>query len=221
MRKIYLMMGLAILIQACAGIPLGNGLLPSTNAPAPSAPPTVTFTPADTATVTITPTITPSPTIIHIPTQDPNLPTVTFAPVPIFIGKYTATPATPPTPIRPGPGFLSVQVSEKKIFWGICQPNRVRITTVLENPEVVYSVVIFVQVKSAIKEDYTPWTIGNVMQRRGDGSFSYSLSANTTRGHNHYKNSWILFQLVATDDIGGVIGRTKIYTNEIALSPCP
>jgi hypothetical protein len=90
----------------------------------------------------------------------------------------------------------------------------------VENPEDVFSVIIFVRVKSAIKEDYTPWTTGNTMQKHSDGTFSYTLTANTTDGHNHFKNSWILFQLVATNDMGQAIGRTMIYTNAIALSPC-
>jgi hypothetical protein len=220
MRRFYLVMVLAILIQACAGMPFGEGLFPPTNTPAPIATATVTFTPTITPTATITPTITPSPTIVHIPTQDPNQPTATFIPVPIFIGKDTATPIISPTPMRPGPGFLSVQVSENKIFWGSCQPNRTKIITQVENPEDVFSVIIFVQVKSATKEDYTPWTSGNTMQKHSDGHFSYTLTANTTEGHNHYKNSWIFFQLVATNDMGQAIGRTMIYTNAIALSPC-
>jgi hypothetical protein len=157
---------------------------------------------------------------VHIPTQDPNQPTATFVPIPIFIGKDTVTPVLTSTPVRPGPGFLSVQVSDKKIYWGICKPNKTRIVAQVENPEDVFSVIIFVQVKSAIKEDYTPWTSGNAMEKHSNGSFYYTLTANTTRGHNHYKNSWILFQLVATDDMGVEIGRTKIYTNEISLSPC-
>jgi hypothetical protein len=212
MRRFYLVMALAILIQACAGGPA--------NVPVPIATVFATRTPADTQTATITPSITPSPTIVHIPTQDPNQPTFTFVPVPIYIGKDTVTPFITPTPIRPGPGFLSVQVSDNKIYWGSCQPNRTKIITQVENPEDVFSVIIFVQVKSAIKDDFTPWTTGNTMQKHSNGTFSYTLTANTTRGHNHYKNSWILFQLVATDAAGEVIGRTMIYPNSIALSPC-
>jgi hypothetical protein len=220
MRRFYLVMALAVFVQACAGTSFGDVLFPPTNTPAPTSTVTVTITPMDTPTATITPTITSSPTIVHIPTWDPNQPTATFVPVPIYIGKDTATPVLPPTPMRPGPGFLSVQVSENKIFWGSCQPNKTKIITQVENPEDVFSVVIFVQVKSATKEDYTPWTSGNTMQKHSDGTFSYSLAANTTRGHNHYKNSWILFQLAATNETGEVIGRTMIYTNAIALSPC-
>jgi hypothetical protein len=218
MRRLYLVMVLAILIQAC-GLPL-DGLFPPTNTPILTPTAVATFTPMDTLTPTITSTVTSSPTVVHIPTQDPNQPTATFVPVPIYIGKDTMTPMLTSTPIRPGPGFLSVEVTEKRIFWGICQPHKTKIITQVENPEDVFSVIIFVQVKSAFKEDYTPWTTGNAMHNHRNGTFSYNLDANTTRGHNHYKSSWILFQLVATDDIGVEIGRTKIYTNEIALSPC-
>lgn len=220
MRRFFLGMVLAILIQACAGMPFGDKPNPPTNTPASTSTSTVTFTPTDTPTATITPTITSSPTIVHIPTWDPNQPTTTFVPVPIYIGKDTVTPIVTSTPLRPGPGFLSVQVSDNKIFWGSCKPNKTKIITQVENPEDVYSVIIFVQVKSAIKEDYTPWTTGNTMQKHSDGTFSYSLAANSTYGHNHYKNSWILFQLVATNDKGEVIGRTMVYPNAIALSPC-
>jgi hypothetical protein len=216
MCRLYLVVILAILIQACAGVP-------PTNAPAPTAAATVTYPPTNTATVTTTPTITPSPTIVHIPTFDPFQPTATGIPMPIRVGKFTATPFDPfatPTSSLPGPGFLSVQVTEKNIHWGVCQPNKTKIVAKLENPEDVYSVIVFVQVKSAFKEDYTPWTSGEVMERRVDGTFFYWLPANTTRGHNHYKKSWILFQLVATNDLGEEIGRTKIYTNEISLTPC-
>jgi hypothetical protein len=214
MRRFYLVMVLAILVQACAG------LRPPANTPAPTATASVTFTPMDTPTATITPSITPSPTIVHIPTWDPNQTPATFVPVPIFIGKNTVTPYMTPTPIRPGPGFLTVGVTEKRIYWGSCQPNTTKIIAEVENPEDVFSVIIFVQVRSAFKEDYTPWTTGNAMQSHRNGTFSYTLAANTTRGHNHYKSSWVLFQLVATDDAGEVVGRTKIYPNEIALSPC-
>jgi hypothetical protein len=222
MRKFYLVMVLSIFIQACAGMPFGDALFPPTNTPAPTATATVTFTPMDTPTATITPTITPSPTIVHIPTWDPDQPTATFIPVPVYIGKDTATPFVimSPTPIMPGPGFLSVRVSENRIYWGICKPNKTRITAQVENPEDVFSVIIFVRVKAATKEDYTPWTTGNTMQKHRDGNFSYNLAANSTEGHNHYKSSFIWFQLVSTNDKGQEIGRTRIYTNAIALSPC-
>lgn len=213
MRKLYFVLILAVLIQACTLVEPPATVVPTA---------TATFTPTETPTATMTPTITPSPTIVHIPTYDPFQPTPTGIPLPIFGGKSTPTPYTflSPTPSGPGPGFVDVKITEKNIHWGSCQPNSTKIIAKVQNPEDVYSVIVFVQVKSAIKEDYTPWTNGDVMQRNKDETFSYVLSANTTRGHNHYKRSYIYFQLVATDWYGEEIGRTKIYSDEIALSPC-
>ena len=222
MRRLYAAMALAVLVQSCAGLSF-DGLGQPPAAPPSSATATLNLAPLDTPAASSTPSITPSPTIVRIPTQDFNPPTATpLGLIPIFVGEYTATPYsfTLPTPEGPGLGFLSVEVTDKKIYWGSCQPNRTRIIARVENPEVVYSVIIFVQVKSATKEDYTPWTTGNVMQRKSGGVFTYTLTANTTYGHNHYKNSFIRFQLVATNDMGEVVGRTKVFPNEIALSPC-
>jgi hypothetical protein len=219
MRRFYIVVVLAILIQACAGLPLGLGQ--PTDTPVPTSTVTATMTPMDTFTPSVTPTSSPLPTIVHIPTWDPNQ-TPTFIPIPIFIGKDTATPNSfvMPTPLGPGPGFVSVEIVDSIIYWGSCKPNKTRIIAKVENPEVVFSVIIFVRVKNAFKEDYTPWTTGNTMQNHWDGTFTYWQNANTTEGHNHYKNSWIQIQLVATDDMGKVVGRTQIYPNAISLSPC-
>lgn len=214
MRRLSFAVLLSILVQACSGIPFLSAPPLPTNTPGPTATVTVSSTP------TITPTLTPSPTIVHFPTQDPDLPTATFVPIPIFIGINTATPAIPPTPIKPGAGFDSVLVSDNKIFWGSCKPNRTKITARVEDPEAVISVVIFVQIKSAKKEDYTPWSTGNVMYKYNDGTYTYILKANDIEGHNHYKDSWVRYQLVATDIDGKEIGRTRIYTQSIQLAPC-
>lgn len=217
MRRFIFMMVLAILLQACSSIPFLN---PPTNTPADTLTPTVTFTPTITSTPTLTPTITPSVTIVHFPTHDPNQPTATFIPILILVDGNTITPVPTPTVFKPGPGFESISVSEKKIFWGRCKHNRTTITAQIDNPEDVYSVVIFVRVKSTKKEDYTPWTTGDVMQGHRDGSYTYTLVGSNIEGHNHYKESWVFFQLVATNEKGEEIGRSMIFTDSILLSPC-
>lgn len=219
MRRLYMVMMLAVFLQACS---LEDALfLPPANEPASTSTPFITFTPIDTAAPTDTPLPTATATIVRIPTWDPDLPTATFAPVPIFIGADTATPVVPPTPSRPGPGFVSVSVSEKKIFWGSCNPNKTVISARVEDPKEVISVVIFVRVQSIEKDDSTPWTTGDVMFNHNDGTFSYTLKAGETRGHNHYKDSWVVFQLVATNIRGEEVGRTRIYPASIEMSPCP
>ncbi len=220
MRRLYLVMVLVIFLQACSALPFEGGLFPAADTPGPTSTATITFTPTITQTPTRTPTITPSATIVRIPTQDPNLPTSTFAPIPIFIGKDTVTPIVPSTPVRPGPGFLSMTISESKIFWGACQPNSTKIVVQVEDPEEVFSVVIFVQVKSAKEEDYTPWTTGDAMHDHRDGTFSYNLRANHIYGRNHYLRSWVFLQMVATNKDGEEVGRSLIFRDLIALSPC-
>jgi hypothetical protein len=217
MRKLYLVAMIAVLLQACS---MNDILSLPTNTPLPTSTELITFTPLPTWTPSITPSITPSPTIVRIPTWDPNVPTSTFAPIPIFIGEYTATPVIPPTPVRPGPGFLSVTISEKRIFWGSCTPNESIIVAKVTDPEEVASVVIFVQVKSAEDEDYTPWTSGDVMYNYFDGTFSYTLQATEINGHNHYKKSWVRMQLVATNIKGEEVGRTRIIPEVASLEPC-
>ncbi len=217
MRRLFIMMVLGILLQACS---IDSILNPPTSTPVEPPTRTLTVTPIDTLMPTNTPTLRPTSTIVRIATQDPNQPTETFIPIPIFVGENTITPISTSTVYSPGDGFLTVSVSEKKIFWGSCKLNKTKITARVEDPKNIVSVVIFVRLKSAKKEDYTPWSTGDVMFYRGDGVFSYTLVGSEIEGHNDYKDSWVYFQLVATDDKGYDIGRTTIFTNSISLSPC-
>lgn len=218
MRRFSVVMILAILLQACS---MNDILLPPADEPEPTLTPFITYTPIDTPVPTNTPLPTATATIVRLPTFDPNMPTATFEPIPIFIGMDTATPVIPATPSRPGPGFVSVSVSANKIFWGSCTPNRTVISAEVEDPKDVISVVIFVKVRSTEKDDSTPWTTGDVMFNHRDGTFTYTLRANDTRGHNHYRSSWVMFQLVATNNRGQEVGRTQIYSTAIDLAPCP
>lgn len=221
-RYLIVLLLSSVLLQACTAVQ--NGLFPPTDTPAPSATPTATLPPTATATMTNTPVPTATITIVRIPTQDPNQPTSTFAPIPVIIdGGLTATPVPinlTPTVFRPGVGFISVSISENKIFWGSCKHNKTTITAVVEDEEEAFSVVIFTYVRSATKDDSTPWTSGNVMHDHRDGTYTYVMRGSEVEGHNHYKNSWIVFQLVITDIEGREIGRSRIYDRSIALSPC-
>ena len=220
-RYSLVMVFLACLVQACSMFALGG---PTSITQPPPGTPTSTLAPTRTSTPTVSPTFTPSATIVHIPTQDFNLPTSTDFVIPIIVeGGMTATIAPyniTPTAFRPGPGFVSVVVSDSKIFWGSCKHNKTTITTIVEDPREVFSVIIFVRVKSAKKEDYTPWTTGNAMNSNGNGEYSEVLRGIEIEGHNHYLNSWVIFQLVATNIEGKEVGRTMVYDHAIALSPC-
>jgi hypothetical protein len=222
MRRLWMGTFLILLLQGCAGMPFGDVLFPPTSTPLPSLTPTITTTPTRTPSPTNTPRPTPTATIVRFPTQDPYLPTATFIPIPIVIGGSTITPLPifVPTSMAADSGFVSVAVSPNKIYWGICKSNKATIIARVSDSDEVWSVVIFVRVKSAREEDYTPWTTGDAMHDHRNGTYSYILRAVEINGHNHYKDSWVHFQLVATNVEGEVVGRTQIYTESIHLSPC-
>ena len=192
--------------------------------PAPKSTETPLPTSTFTSTVTFTPSISPTPTIYRVPTRDPNITepvaTIDFD---FTLGQQavTATQRTPPSTFSPGSGFLYVTVSEAKMFWGECIPNKTTITAQVGDPEEVVSVVIFNRVKSAIdEEDFTPWTTGNVMFNHQSGLFSYVMEATELEGHNHYRKSWVEFQLVAVNDLQEEIGRSATFEESIFLEPC-
>jgi hypothetical protein len=214
MKKYFFLITMALILQAC---------LPGVFASREPSTETPTSAPTETRTPIPTITITPSPTIIRLPTQDPDQPTVTPIPVPLFTGLISPTPALGPIPMdasRPGPGFSWIRLSESRIYWGVCKPNSTVITTLVEDPKEVVSVVIFVRLKAAERDSYTPWTTGDVMFNRRDGSFTYLLRASVIEGRTHYRNAWVMFQMVATDKFGNEIGRTRVYEQSIALGPC-
>lgn len=214
MRKTSLLILTMILLQACRGV--------ATNTPIPTSTIFVTYTLVDTPTATQTPIPSASPTIVRIPTQDPNS-LSTFPVISIFIGDVTATPVIIQsfTPVRAGAGFVDVSVSRNQIYWGGCEANEVSITAEVEDSETVAGVIIFTRVKNLFEEDYTPWTSGNVMYNNRDGTFTYIAVGSEIEGHNHYKKSALYFQLVAVDDKGEEVGRTRIFEGLVTMEPCP
>ncbi len=217
MRLVCAISTLTLFLSSCS-MP---DLLPVTNTPEPSATPSVTPTPADTPTSTNTPKPTPSATIVRLPTWDPSQPTFTPFVVQIIVDGNTITPQATPTSSSPGAGFISVEYAPKKIYWGGCTPNSVAITAEVEDPDEVATVFLFVRVRDIEKEDYTPWTKGQVMLDRGQGVFTHTLIGSEIYGHDHYLRSWVYFQLVAINLEGEEVGRTKVYEKAFDMYPCP
>ena len=120
-----------------------------------------------------------------------------------------------------GAGFIGLEYSPKKIYWGGCTPKSVSIRAEVEDPDEVFSVIIFVRVKDIQEEDSTPWTSGAIMLDRGQGEFTYNMIGSKIYGHDHYLRSWIYFQLVATNIEGEEIGRTRVYEKAVDMYPCP
>jgi len=208
-----------ILLQSCSM----SDVLPFLSTPVPKSTLTPLPTSTSTPTLTHTPRASATPTIYRVPTRDPNLTeSVSTIDFDFSFGNeiITNTPRTPPSTFSPGVGFSYVTVSDGKIFWGDCTPNKTTIVAQVEDPDEVTSVIIFNRVKSAIEDDYTPWTNGNVMFNNQNGRFSYIMKATELDGHNHYRKSWVQFQLVATNIRQEEVGRTTIFENMIFLEPC-
>jgi hypothetical protein len=221
MRKLGILPMLTSLLLSCS-IP-GINAAP-TNPPPQNTPVTVDVgTPTQTATITPTlptPTYTSTPTLQRaastaIPESSPSS---TFTPLPLF--PDTPTPLILFTADTPGEGFKSVEISGNQIFWGICKPGTVKFTVEVVDPEEVYNVVLFIQLMDVDRPDHTPWSKGAAMNDHRDGTFSYTLNADTVDGRNHYLKAWVLYQLVATDRPGNIIGRTKIYSQALTIEPC-
>lgn len=214
MRKISFIIMLALFVGACS----------------PAGGVSVTETPTATPTASPTPTSTPTPTVTSTPRNTPTdigymLTLTAQAPVKLLPGVHTATPIPTatgiplPTPSSPGEGFESVVVSETKLYWGICKPRKAIMTVTVLHPEEVTTVYLFFRLKSAKKEDTTPW-IGTVTDDNGNGTFTYILYANLIPHRKDYMKAWFQYQFVAENEKEVIVGRTRIYEKTLSLEPC-
>ena len=218
MRKIiFVLFTCFILLQSCSAF--------GTAVPSPTSKPTLTPTVTVTSTSTVTPTITSSPTIVKIPTYDYNAtstpPAYLYVSPTPFPGVPTATPIASQTPWSSGEGFEWVKISESKIYWGICKPNKLKVSAQVSEPEDVYSVVLFVRFRRLKAQIFTEWNKGTGMEPVGDdGLWAQTMYANSIEGHEAYRRGWVWFQLVATGEKNIEVGRTRIYMDTIQLEPC-
>lgn len=213
MNKILLALLCAVLSLSCS---FGQ-FFPMTvdDDPAPS-PPTATFTPP--------------------PTRTPDPPTLTFTPTPTFIPldlKATATsPAlqtvTPLALFTPNTltatmqmkGFLSVGVSPQEFYKGRnCEPNSVKFIAQVVDPIASAHVLLFVRFRSVQTGNAANWT-SIPMRTIGAGTYIHDLTSDQIAGEALYRNAWVEYQLVITNDRGREIGRTGIFRERLLALEC-
>ncbi len=218
MRRIFaLLLVLSLVLPACSLSTLQDLIQMPTptleGTPAPTDLPTSTSTIIPTQP---TPTFTATPTLIYnaqepfIPTVPPNVGTPfipPLVPTPVGTSRYT--------------GFVSVVTAGRVIYWGICEPNYTTITATVEDPERVFSVIIFIRLKDKKYEDETKWSRGAAMDKQDGGVFTYKLRSKKIDDYGHFFHAWVLYQLVATDRDGMIIGRTPVMDKDIVLEACP
>jgi len=214
MRKLIIIIVLALLSQACSALEIFSTQEPtSTSTPTPTATvtltPTLTFTP----TATITPTPRNTATLIDIPTNTPF----------VWGGKSLPgfpTQAFTPTPASPTGGFESIHLSEGSIYYGTCKQNYTKMTVKVEHPEDVRKVYLFYRLETAKPSGKTtPWT-GTVTDNDGFGYFLYTLRANNIPERKNFIKAYVHYQFVSENAEQEIIGRTHVYTRNIILRPC-
>jgi hypothetical protein len=188
-------------------------------------------------TSTLPPTRIPSSTPTDIPTSTPTVPTLTYTPTPTLLGLKSATPTpeesftptvfTPFNMITPDTmtpsvvieGFVSVFTSAAEFYKKGCEPGLVKITGQVAKPLEVNFVVLFVRFKSKQTGNASEWTsIG--MQHLGAGTYFHDLAAEQMKGDDAFKNAWVEYQLVATNQKSKEMGRTTIFSEKLTLLEC-
>jgi hypothetical protein len=216
MKKITILSILCLVTLAC-GLSDLDVLLPPLPTVAMVSPiPTLTYTLPPPPTYTSTPTLIgqrPSST----PTDTPP-PTATFSNnTPIALPTRIG-PAISPTVIPGGTGFDMIQLSTSTIYNGSCGKNEVTFDVQVTKPDKIEDVVIFVRLRNQLTSEETYWDRGTSMVNEGEGKFSYILKAEDL---GDYSNTWVLYQLVGTDDEQQVRARSQIYSENLTLLKCP
>ncbi|MGE5250413.1 MAG: hypothetical protein ACM3QS_09395 [Bacteroidota bacterium] len=216
MKKLAILSVLCLAALACGLSDLDVLLPPLPTVVMVSPMATLPYTVAPPPTYTATPTLIglrPSPT----PTDTPP-PTGTFTndtPVPV---RTRIGPAISPTAIPGGTGFDMILLSTSTIYNGDCGKNTVTFDVQVTKPDKIQDVVIFVRLRNKLTSEETYWDRGNSMVSQGDGKFSYVLAAEDLGDHS---NTWVVYQLVGTDDEQQVKARSPVYGENLTLLKCP
>ena len=188
-------------------------------------------------TLTLSPTQAPSGTPTDIPSPTPTISTSTYTTTPTLVGLKTATftpeisetptafvPFNKVTPDTMTPsvvmtGFVAVFTAATEFYKKGCDPATVKVTAQSANPTGTSFVVLFVRFKSKLSGKTSEWTsIG--MQSIGAGTYIHDLVADEMKGVDAFKNSWVEYQLVATNNNAQEVGRTAIFSEKLTLLEC-
>jgi len=224
MKPTRLIVFLALLLSGCSYADLTK-LLPTTPTPIP---PTATATATIYMTATQTPSITPTqptPTYTGTPTLIyPNgtpVPSATATPPATLYVVPTATETpVPPSLVDNGP-FTSIMVSGSKLLWGSCDPSSVRATVKLAAGVPASTVLIMLRLKDTKTGDTTDWGGGAIMDKKGGGVFTYTLTGESFTHYRDYKLAWGQYQFVAFDAHLKRLGASGQFLNALTVAPCP
>ena len=208
MKKMFMVILILILVQTACNLPEA---VPAQATPSlPAVVETSTSTPASATAPASTDTPSVAASTLEATQTSTSTPTKTLTPSPTL----TETPT-------PAKLFSSVNLSAQVISIS-CGANTVRFEVTTADPK-IYSVVLFIRLLYKTVGDRTSWNDGFPMQPLS-GKFIYDLKVSSIPDFNKFKDpvAWVLFQLVAIDNSGAIIGRSEVFTDKLTISAiCP
>jgi hypothetical protein len=111
-------------------------------------------------------------------------------------------------------------VDPNEIFWGRCDPSKVRISVeILNPPEPIGYVLLFVRLWDEKGGKKTDWGGGLTMLGGVKNIFYYDLSAYDVKGYNEFASAVLQYQFVAYNKGREMIGRSDVF-GDISFKKC-
>jgi hypothetical protein len=165
-----------------------------------------------------------------------------FAESTVTVGGETPSPtATPAATVSPSPSAsptatptLTLTSAGLIFFPGIsanefhyvaqnvpeCSPLDLTLTVKVSDPGRVKGMLLFFHLQDIAGGGSTGWNSGVPMNRLADGSYSLTVASDSIPEFADYLKAWFVYQFVAADAGGKVLGRSDVYSN-VTLSMCP
>jgi CSLREA domain-containing protein len=128
-----------------------------------------------------------------------------------------------PTPtLAPTSGGMQFKPSvyPSEFFYGGCAPDRTDISVeVLDPPEEISYVLLFVRLVDQKTGAATPWNDGLSMSNLGQNKFLFTLVATKIPEYDQFDNAWLQYQFVAYNKGQKEIGRSDVY-GDVAFRKC-
>ena len=219
MRKLTLTAILVFVLLACSTTDISQLIpLPGTTPQSDTATPfpTLTNTPQVPPTYTFTPTLIgqkPSPTVTNTPAVTPTLEGTT-TPVNTVPG-----PALSPTLMPEDTGFDTVILSGDQLYVGTCGAGQVDFEVQVSRPDRISGVVMFRKFRNQVTGAETGWDRGTSLDPQGSGLYTLTLKAIDLPVQEN--PTWIVFQVVGTDNGGENKARSPVYADRLTFYKCP
>jgi hypothetical protein len=119
-------------------------------------------------------------------------------------------------------GFLTVLISSGVVYWntGPCSPRSSTVTAFVN--DLVHTDTVYLFMRAREKSDTMllgDWSSGEMLKGE-NGSFNYTVTAQSIRKYIHFRNAWIEYQLVSYDKNFKELARTQIYERSMSLILC-